>query len=254
LGYGQRASDWHRATRARLTLVLSPWGVPAAQLLKERHGVPTVDLGWLPTGSRDVGILFDRVGQALGFDGAKVKAASQALDARQRHFLAKASTALLLGDVQKRTAIVGGTASAVGQARFLASTLGQLVGLVVITDQPPEERHSTIVESIRSVVGDDVHIAFLSGEAEIAAQLRASKPELILGSALEEGVAGSLEAAFLEVASPIHARPFFLRGYGGDTGALSLVEDLLTIDRLPPRAIPAPLISTPLAQKQETLS
>jgi nitrogenase molybdenum-iron protein beta chain len=254
LGYGQQASDWHRATRARLTLVLSPWGAPAAQLLSERHGVPTLDLGWLPTGSRDVGILFDRVGQALGFDCVKVKAVGQALDARQRHFLAKASPALLLGDVQKRTAIVGGTASAVGQARFLANTLGQLVELIVITDQPLEERHTTIGETVRSVVGGDVDIAFMSGQAEIASQLRASKPELILGSALEQGVANSLEAAFLEIASPIHLRPFFLRGYGGVTGALSLVEDLLTTNQLPQRATPAILISPPLAQEQENLS
>jgi len=129
-----------------------------------------------------------------------------------------------------------------------------LVELIVITDQPPEERHPAIAETIRSVVGDTVHIAFLSGQAEIASQLRASKPELILGSALEQSVAASLEAAFLEVASPIHSRPFFLRGYGGVTGALSLVEDLLTIDQLPHRAIPAPLISTPLAPEQENLS
>ena len=252
LGFGQRASDWHRATRARLTLVLSPWGAPVAQLLSEKHGVPTLDLGWLPTGSLDVGILFERVGQALGLDAAKVKATSQALDIRQRHFLAKASTALLLGDVQKRTAIVGGTASAVGQARFLAGTLGQLVELVVITDQPPEERNPAIDEAIRSVLGDDVRIAFLFGQAEIASQLRASKPELILGSALEQGVARSLEVAFLEVAAPIRSRPFFLRGYGGSAGALSLVEDLLTVVQFPHRAISAPL--TTLAKEQEILS
>jgi nitrogenase molybdenum-iron protein beta chain len=254
LGYAQRVSDWHRATHARLNVALSPWGAPAAQLLSERHGIPAVDFGWLPTGSRDVGKLFERVGQALGLDSVKVKAVGQALDARQRHFLAKASPALLLGDVQKRTAIVGGTASAVGQARFLAGTLGQLVELIVITDQPPEKRRPAIVETIRSVVGDGVNIAFLSGQMEISSQLRASKPELILGSALEEGVAGLLEAAFLEVASPIRSRLFFLRGYGGVTGALSLVEDLLTIDRLPHRAIPAPVISPSLAQEQENLS
>jgi hypothetical protein len=104
------------------------------------------------------------------------------------------------------------------------------------------------------VVGGDVDIAFMSGQAEIASQLRASKPELILGSALEQGVANSLEAAFLEIASPIHLRPFFLRGYGGVTGALSLVEDLLTTNQLPQRATPAILISPPLAQEQENLS
>src|SRR5512138_334303 len=46
VGWGQGVAAWREAPRARASLVLSPWGAPAAELLAERDGIPVVDLGW----------------------------------------------------------------------------------------------------------------------------------------------------------------------------------------------------------------
>jgi nitrogenase molybdenum-iron protein beta chain len=149
------------------------------------------------------------------------------LDARLRHYVRKAAPSLLVGDVQERTAVVGGTGAAVGQARFLAGTLGQPVEQVIVTDRPPAERRAGIVETIREVAGAGVDVRFLESRNEIARALAAAAPELVLGSGLERPVARDLGAALVEVAAPVRAVPVLRRSFAGVDGAVTLLEELL---------------------------
>jgi nitrogenase molybdenum-iron protein beta chain len=227
VGLGQGVASWRQAPRARANVVLSPWGLDAARLLSNRHGTPIVDFGFLPVGSRDAALLLSRVGEVLSLDPAAIDAARARLDGRLRHFLKKAAPGLLLGDVQERTSIVGGTAAAVGQARFLAGTLGQLVEQVIVTDRPPAERHASITGAIRSVAGDAVDVRFLESRQEISRALAASCPELVIGSALERVAARDLGAALLEAAAPVQSVPVLRRSFAGVDGAVLLLEELL---------------------------
>jgi nitrogenase molybdenum-iron protein beta chain len=226
LGHGQTIENWSRATRARLSLVLSPWGLAPAQALEEFHGVPVLDLGWTPVGSLDAGLLLERLGAALQLEADVVARAREGLDDELRYYLSKAATGLILGHVQTRTAVVGGSAGAVGQARFLAGTLGQILTDVILTDEPAEARRGAMIATIQEVAPGAV-VSFHSGQGAIAAQLRLSRPELIVGSALEGPVALELSAALVERAAPLRARPLLRRTHAGIAGAIALVEDLL---------------------------
>lgn len=231
LGLEQGLSAWRQAPRARANVVLSPWGYAAAELLADRHGTPSVDFGYLPVGSRDAGLLLERIAQALGLDRSLVEATRARLDRRLRHFLRRASASLLLGDVLERVAVVGGTAAAVGQARLLAGTLGQQVERVIVTDEPPAERQAAIVEAVQVVAGPDAAVVFLASRCEIEAELRIVGPELVLGSALEEAVARELGAALVETAAPLRTKPVLGRSHAGVGGALTLVEGMLSAVR-----------------------
>jgi nitrogenase molybdenum-iron protein beta chain len=227
LGYGQGVAAWQGAAGARLSLVLSPWGAEAAAWLHQNHAVPTLDLGWLPVGSLDSGLLLERVGHALGIAAESVAAARSRLDARLRHALRSASAQGLLGDIQRRVAVVGGSAGAVGQARFLAGTLGMLVEQVVITDLPPEDRRAALVAAVKEVAGESAEVSFLSSRHAIDVLLRDSAPELIVGSALEESTARAIGAAHVEAAAPIRRRPVIGRSFAGVRGAVTLLEEIL---------------------------
>ncbi|BDG02386.1 nitrogenase component 1 [Anaeromyxobacter oryzae] len=231
VGLDQGLTAWRQAPRARVNVVLSPWGHAAAELLADRNGTPVVDLGWVPVGSRDAGLLLERIAQALGLDPSAVEAARAGLDRRLRHFLSRASASLLLGDVLERVAVVGGTAGAVGQARFLAGTLGQQVERVIVTDEPPAERRASILEAVQAVAGPGAAVAFLASRREIEAELRAAAPELVLGSALEAAVARELGAAHVETAAPLRASAVLRRSHAGVDGALHLVESILSAVR-----------------------
>ncbi len=227
VGLGQGVGSWREAPRARVSVSLSPWGLDAARLLAERHGMPVVDLGFVPVGSADAAHLLEQVGAALSLHPSALGAARAQLDARQRHFLRKAASSLLLGDVQERVAVVGGTGAAVGQARFLAGTLGQIVEQVIVTDRPPPERRAGIAEAIRAVAGAAADVRFLESRHDIARALAESSPELVLASALERRAARDAGAALVETAAPLRAAPAFRRGFAGVDGAVTLVEELL---------------------------
>lgn len=240
VGFGQGVAAWQAAAQARLNLVLSPWGADAAAWLQQQHGVPSVDFGWLPVGSLDCGLLLEQVGAALGINADAVAAARARLDARLRHVLRDASARGWLDDVQRRVVIVGGSAAAVGQARFLAGTLGLLVEQVVITDLPPEARRAALIAAVTDAAGAATQVSFLSSRHAIDLLLRAGAPELILGSALEESAARAVGAAHIEIAAPLRRRPLLGRSHVGVRGAVTLLEELLAELRAA-AARPAPL-------------
>jgi nitrogenase molybdenum-iron protein beta chain len=240
VGHGQGVAHWLAAPQARLNLVLSPWGAEAAAGLHRRHEIPCVDLGWLPVGSLDAGALLAQVGRALGIDAQAVAAARARLDARLRRVLRGAAGRGLLDDLQRRAAIVGGSAGAVGQSRFLAGTLGLLVVQVVITDEPPPERRAALAAAVREAAGSTAEVAFLSSRHAIELRLRAAAPELIVGSAFEEGTARALGAAFVEAAAPLRRRPVLGRSHAGVGGAVTLLEELIAALREPSAPIDAP--------------
>ena len=229
MGFGQTADSWRATAHSAVSINLSPWGRPAAELLRERFGTPVVDFSWLPVGSREAGSLLSALESTLSLDGAVVDRAKRSLDNELRYYLDKAAPILLSGDIQKRVAVVAGSALAVGLSRFLSGTLGQLVEQVIITDDIDESSRATTLAAIRGSGARLAEISFSSGRLEVAALLRKNKPEVILGSALESDVADELRVPHLEVASPLRSRPFLRRSYVGVRGAVALVEDYLAV-------------------------
>jgi len=228
VGFGQDTAAWSRAGRARRSLVLSPWGLRPAQALAHAHGVPSLAAGWSPVGSLDAGALLNQVGQALALPAGPIAEVRAGLDRELRHYLGRAAPGLLLGHVQQRVAVVGGSAGAVGQARFLAGTLGQRVTDVILTDEPAEEQRGALVQAVQALAPQS-QVVFLAGQAAIARQLEQSAPELILGSALESPTARALGAALVERAAPLRERPLVRRAHAGLAGAIALVEDILAV-------------------------
>lgn len=224
LGKGQDIREWKQARHAALTLVLSPWGNDAADYLESQHQIPTLNLGWLPTGSKDVGLLLEQLASTLELDEQKLDAAKRRLDRNQRYFLQKAASTWLEQDLQKRSAIVAGSAYAVGLARFLAGTLGHPLPLVIITDDPAESLREDLVRAIHEL-SPASQVLFSSSQQSIAEHLLATAPEFIFGSHLEHGTAQALNVPLLEIATPVRRSLILQRSYAGSQGALSLVED-----------------------------
>ncbi|MGC3997705.1 MAG: nitrogenase component 1 [Anaeromyxobacter sp.] len=246
VGLDQGLDAWRAAPRARASLVLSPWGLEPARALEAAHGVPVVELGWLPVGSRDLGLALARVGAELRLPPEQVVAAAERLDGRLRQLLLRAGPSLLLGGVQLRGAVVAPSAAAVGLARFLAGILGQELEAVILTDEPPEAVRAAQVEAVRQAAGPATRVEFLAGLAQIEAALRAAAPELVLGSGLEAPLARELGAAFVELAAPLRERTVLLRGHAGVGGAAALLEQLLPAVRRARRA-PGPQALRPAA-------
>jgi nitrogenase molybdenum-iron protein beta chain len=229
LGFGQTPVTWRNASRSHTSVVLSPWGRPAAEELRDRFGVPIIDFGWIPIGSKDAGSLLGKVASALGLHTDVAEKARHHLDNELRYYIKKASSALLSGNVQKRISIVAGSAFAVGLSRFLSGTLGQLVEQVIITDDVEEHSRVAVLAALRDSGARLAEVTFTASRFDITALLRKTGSEVILGSALEVDVADELSAPILEISTPMLTRPCFRRSYAGVRGATALTEDFLAV-------------------------
>ncbi len=238
-GIGERPAAWKKARHASLNIVLSPWGSAAAQFLKDRDGIPLLDFGYLPVGSRDVGLLLAQVIQAIQLPFPQLEELSKNLDSRQRHFLLKAAPALLTGSFQRRTAVVAPSGTAVGIARFLSGTLGQLVTTLVVTDNPPEEARPNLVRLAREASeGIEIDLFFADSSSEIRRILSEAKAELVLGSSLERTWTESTAAALVEIANPLRDELVLDQSLAGTRGALWLVSRIVRVLSATP--VPAP--------------
>lgn len=224
LGIGQDVKDWKQASRARLSLVLSPWGLAPARFLEERYGTPYLYLGWLPVGARDVGLLLEKLAVTLALGEDILAHARERFERRTRYFLQKAAQTWLRHDFQKDLAIVANSAHAVGLARFLAGTLGQFLKLVIITDQPDEQLHAGLIAAIHEEA-PEAEVMFSASQQTIAGHLGAVQPEVILGSWLEAPLAARLGVPLLQISTPLRQTLVLNRSYAGFKGALALVED-----------------------------
>lgn len=226
-GAGERPEAWKNARNAALNVVVSPWGLEAARFLGERDGIPFVDFGFVPVGSRDLAALLAGVVQALDLP-VQLADVSRGMDARQRHFLRKAAPKLVSGAFQRRTAVVAPSGSAVGVARFLSWTLGQILTTLVVTDNPPEETRSELVNLAREASeGIEIDVFFAESSAEIRRILSEAKVELVLGSAIERAWAREAGAASVEIANPLRGEVVLDQALAGTRGALFLVARVL---------------------------
>lgn len=227
-GIGNRPSGWKAALDAALTVVLSPWGVEAARFLDEKYGVPVLDFGFVPVGSRDTAALLEGIAGALGLPPERVQSVNQAENGRLRHFLRKAAPRLLEEGFQKRTAVVAGTSAAVGISRFVAGTLGQILTTVVVVDDPPAESRAEIAAKIRELEGAaNAEVLFASSGSDIRRALLDARPELLLGSSLERDWARAHGSSLVEISSPVTDRIALDRPLSGVGGGLHLLSEIL---------------------------
>jgi nitrogenase molybdenum-iron protein beta chain len=212
--------------RAEASLVLSPWGLPAARLLEEQYGIPYIDFGYLPVGAADTAQLLAKLAETFPGVSTAVEALLAREVAREAHFLDKLADLYYERGFQKRFAVVGESAQVCGLVRFLTATLGLIPAVAVITDNPQEEYRQRLAESLQQLEPGPEKILYTEDQGEIYTELMASGVELVLGSGLEELAATALKAPLVQLSFPVTDRISLAGGYAGCSGALQLVEEL----------------------------
>ena len=226
-GYGATVEGLHNLKRAELTLVFSPWGVEAAKELESRFGIPWCTLNSLPVGAEGSAALLDTVAQLVPINGECVAVVNEELCRREAHFLNKLADAYYRHGWQREFALVADSTSAIGIATFLATTLGFLPSLVVITDNPATTSRLVLEEMVDGLLpGSDTQLLFSEDRGEISDAILNLSPEIILGSSLEWPVARTLNIPLVEVSFPITRQVLADKRHAGSRGALTLLEDI----------------------------
>ncbi len=225
-GYDQGVSAWQKLPDAALNVVLSVWGEAPALLLEERYNTPWLALEGLPVGSA-AGAFLRQVTERLQLDAHRTELFIESEEKRLNRYLASLADTYYRAGFQREFALIGESAQVVGVSEFLTRTLGLLPRTLIITDNPPEESREALILRLTTLLeGAGTELFFSEDHGEITDLVRNSGAEVVLGSALEEGVAAELGAAFLQLSFPLSDRVVLNRSYAGYRGAATLLEEL----------------------------
>ena len=225
LGYDQSKENWKKVPNAELNVVVSPWGLEAAKQLETKFGTPYLYLGYIPVGSPDTSKFIELLGEKLKVSKELIEKVISENEKQLTYQLSKLAQTYLSFDFQKEIALVGETSNVLGISRFLQESFGQIVTTVIITDEPEIELRQQIKDTLPVNASFDTHVIFSSNGKEIDDVLRNAKPQLILGSSLEQNVAKELSVPLIKIASPVYDSLFLNLTYSGYSGAVNLLQD-----------------------------
>jgi nitrogenase molybdenum-iron protein beta chain len=217
---------------AELNIVLNPWvGSDTAEKLKEKFGTPYLTFPSVPIGPKQTTELLIKVAKKLKIPSAKVRSVIEQEERKAYRNAEYFGDALLIGLPHAYTAVVGDSATAIGFTKYIANEVGYLPELVIITDNPPEEKRPEILkelsENIECAVKPDVF--FESDTHKIRQLLKNNRSYLVLlASSLEKHFTPEFNNALhLSISFPILDRAIVERSYVGYRGGTTLMEDII---------------------------
>ncbi|MCL6457833.1 MAG: hypothetical protein K6T85_07490 [Gorillibacterium sp.] len=242
-GTGETIDNLRYAASASLNIVLSEiYGQDAAQTFEEVHGVPYVTVS-LPIGDHATTDFLQKIGQAAGIDQTIVERVIQEERAFYYDFLQRLSDSYSDLDFQRYATVVGDANYAQAVTRFLADDLGWLPELTIITDPLLPEEEDKLRASFASFHSGVIpEIVFDTDASNVIKHINRHWPQsngqryydgflpgFIAGSVMERDVAEQLKVPLLTVSYPITNRVVLNRAYAGYRGALTLVEDAISL-------------------------
>ena len=242
-GTGETLDNLKNSAAASLNIVVSEtFGVEAAQVFEEVHGVPYITVPF-PIGDHGTENFLKTVGNALGIEKAFVEKVIREEKAYYYSFFERIADVYSDLDLQRYTTVVADSNYAQALTRFLTDDLGWLPELVVITDFLTEEQEDKVRSCFTNFEsGLDPEVVFDTDASNVGKYIskhwgqssgqryfEGFNPGFILGSAMERDVAEKLGVPQLSVNYPISNRVVLDREYAGYTGALRLTEDILSI-------------------------
>jgi nitrogenase molybdenum-iron protein beta chain len=221
-----------KISAAELNLVFSPWnGQAIVAKLEEKFGTPHLDFPAIPVGPKETTKVIRSIALALGLDYSQVE---QVIAREEKHayrFTEYLGDILLFGVPHAFYALVGDSASVVGQAKYLSNEVGYLAEIVVVTDNPPEETRQIIEKELSEGLESAIkpEIFYEVDSHHIRQKLKDRSFLVLLSSSLEKYLVGvEFGVIHLSTTFPIFDRLILDRSYAGYRGGLALMEDLIS--------------------------
>ncbi len=215
---------------AKLNIVLSPWiGHNIAEKLKEKYDTDYVVFPSVPIGARETTSLLEQVADLLEIPEEKLNAVIEREERRAYTTYEYVADSIFLLLPNAYFAVAADSGTAIGITKYLTSEVGYIPDLVIITDNPPEEYHETIINHLNDLECDlKPEIVFEKDSHKIRNLLKDRKFQYLLASSLERFLAEKeFQSPHLSVSFPIYDRVVIDRSYVGFRGGFVLLEDML---------------------------
>jgi nitrogenase molybdenum-iron protein beta chain len=231
------------AASASLNVVASTrYGIEAAQLFQESHGVPFITVPF-PIGAHGTRRFLETVAAALGITETERESLITREERIYFDYLERVIDIYNDMDLQRYALVVGDANYAPSVTRFLSDDLGWLPELAVVTDMLDDDEK----ESLSREFGDYrsgllPRVVFETDASRVLGHFRDPRPApdagayhdppspgFIVGSSYEKDLSEELGFPLLTVSYPVTNRVVLDRGYVGFEGGLRLAEDILSM-------------------------
>ncbi|MNM15779.1 Nitrogenase molybdenum-iron protein beta chain [compost metagenome] len=217
--------EWAALRQASLNVSFSVHSLEICEWLERHAGIPYVHFDGYPVGVAQTGGVLRCVLNQLDLEPDALETQIKAQERRERYYIREQADAYYRYGFQKRLAVVGDSAAAISQARFLADPLGLLPVLIVITDNLPESAQERIVHGWQERhSGLETRIVFETDGQLIEELLLEEDIELLLGSTIERKTAERKGIPFIPVSFPVAEELVLTRGFAGFGGGIALLE------------------------------
>lgn len=227
VGFKQNTSKLKKLPSAELNIVFSPWGLSAAEKLKEKYGIPFIYFDSIPVGDEDTINFLQEVGKKLGLDLEKIDEYARREEKEFYYHIDNLLDFYYDYNFQKNIALVGEESTILGVSRFLVKTFGFIPKIIIITDPLEETYKKYVTHRLTELLTEaKTQIYFTADSGKIDEVLKENIPELILGSSLENSVAEELDIPIQVISYPSVDNVILNKSYVGFKGAITLLEDL----------------------------
>lgn len=242
-GEGETLQDIKDAGSASLNIVVSDiFGIAAAQEFENVHNIPFITTAF-PVGALGTEKFLWEVTKALELDPIITEAILKEEKAIYYSYLERLADLYNDIDLQRYAVVVGDSNYAPAFVRFLSDELGWLPELAIITDFLEEDQKNKLLtrfeqfeSGIQPTVRFDTDTSSVKRYvSEIWERNRndryydAFNPTVLVGSVFERDLSAEFGFPLLTAAYPVTNRVVLNRTYAGINGALSIIEDLISI-------------------------
>lgn len=239
---GDTIADIRGYGNAALSVVVSPSaGLEPAERLRDKLGIPWLNAE-LPIGIEGTESFLRSVATALKIDTALVEKVIASEKAYYYEFLERVVDIWSDLDFQRYAVVALDSYYAHAVTRFLANDLGWVPHLTAINDIEDEADQQRYAERFNDITSDvKPQVIFERNAGLLLEHIRNSYPRnnndryydplsplYVIGSSIEVSLADKLGAGFLSLAFPVTNRVVLNKGYVGFSGAITLLEDLLS--------------------------
>ncbi len=220
-GRESNIDNWKKIKTAHLNVAYTKYGREIAEYLKKKYGTPFLYIENLPVGIDGVTELLDQLESVYQDKKEVFELVKEEEQERYLHYLSKLAPYYYRHHIQKEVALVGASPIVTALGKFLEQRFGQIIQTVIVTDELGEKEQKILEKNFVS----GTKLYFTEDGREIEERIRENRPEVILGSQLEEGVAEKLSIPVLHCSFPAEKKIILNKSIFGVSGILNFIEE-----------------------------